>query len=314
MARSFVKEIENLNHSLEDLIQVVKCVGTNTIQNTAHSGEATHNLDVHYDPEWVEKPKDVSAGAGDKVTLKCLADGNPTPSYIWYKGVEGDQVITNSSELSVTVSEEKAEYTCRVTVKNYKEITGKATVLRRGPARILTSETKTLTKARTGYKGVLECSAHGVPPPDLIEWSYDGLSLSSTAKYQITQETKDDTHKSTLTISNVGPADFGFYNCTVTNDLGGAFIPLELRQEDSPLLVQTVMVGLYQKLETACIITIDPFIHDSIIAMSPQPGEPGSGNSHRDHSSAAPPLLEKLAQEQGGGEQREELGGGRGGQ
>ena len=48
--------------------------------------------------------------------------------------------------------------------------------------------------------------------------------------------------------------------------------------------------------------------------MSPHPGEPGSGNSHRDHSSAASPLLEKLAQEQGGGEKREELGGGRGGQ
>jgi len=129
-----------------------------------------------------------------------------------------------------------------------------ATVLRRGPARILTSQTKTLTKARPGYKGVLECSAHGVPPPDLIEWSYDGLILSSTAKYQITQETKDDTHKSTLTISNVGPADFGFYNCTVTNDLGGAFIPLELRQEDSPLLVQTVMVSL--AVVTLIVITL----------------------------------------------------------
>ena len=223
---------------------MVKCVGTNSIQNTAHSSEATHSLDVHYDPEWLEKPEDISANAEEKVKLKCLADGNPTPSYIWYKGVEGDQVITNSSELSVTVTEEKAEYTCRVTVKNYKEITATATVLRKGPARILTSQTKTLAAARLGYKGVLECSAHGVPPPKLIEWSFTGLSLSSTAKYEITQETLGEAHKSTLTISNVGPADFGFYNCTVTNGLGGAFISLELRQEDAPLLVQTVMVSI----------------------------------------------------------------------
>ena len=222
---------------------MVKCVGTNSIQNTAHSSEATHSLDVHYDPEWLEKPGDISASAGETVKLKCLADGNPTPSYIWYKGVEGDQVITNSSELAVTVTEEKAEYTCRVTVKNYKEITATATVLRKGPARILTGQTKTLATARLGYAGVLQCSAHGVPPPQLIEWSFAGLSLSSTAKYEITQETAADAHKSTLTISNVGPADFGFYNCTVTNGLGGAFISLELRQEDAPLLVQTVMVS-----------------------------------------------------------------------
>ena len=222
---------------------MVKCVGTNSIQNTAHSSEATHSLDVHYDPEWVEKPGDISAGAGEKVKLKCLADGNPSPSYIWYKGVEGDQVITNSSELSVTVTEEKAEYTCRVTVKNYKEITATATVFRKGPARILTSQTKTLATARLGYKGVLECSAHGVPPPQPIEWSFGGLSLSSTAKYEISQEAAEDGHKSTLTISNVGPSDFGFYNCTVTNELGGAFIPLQLSQEDSPLLLQTVMVS-----------------------------------------------------------------------
>ena len=222
----------------------MKCVGTNLIQNTAHFGEATHSLDVHYDPEWIDKPGDVSAGEGKEVKLKCLADGNPTPSYIWSKGVEGGQVITNSSELSVTVTEEKAEYTCRVTVKNYKEITATATVLRKGPARILTSQTKTLAAARLGYKGVLECSAHGVPPPKLIEWSFAGLSLSSTAKYEITQETLGEAHKSTLTISNVGPADFGFYNCTVTNSLGGAFISLELRQEDAPLLVQTVMVSI----------------------------------------------------------------------
>ena len=233
----------------------MKCVGTNLIQNTAHSGEATHSLDVHYDPEWIDKPGDVSAGEGKEVKLKCLADGNPTPSYIWSKGVEGGQVITNSSELSVTVTEEKAVYTCRVTVKGSNEISAKATVFRKGPPQILTTET--LKTARLGYEGVLECSARGVPLPQRIQWSFDELSLSNTAKYEITQEPGDQLHRSTLRIKNVGPVDFGSYKCTVTNGIGSpTFMSLELKKQDEPLTAQTVMVSSKYFIPPIVISTI----------------------------------------------------------
>ena len=43
-------------------------------------------------PSWLVEPTDTSAGAGDKVTLECQADGNPSPSYIWYRGEQGEQV------------------------------------------------------------------------------------------------------------------------------------------------------------------------------------------------------------------------------
>ena len=43
-------------------------------------------------PSWLVEPTDTSAGAGDKVTLECRADGNPSPSYIWYRGEQGEQV------------------------------------------------------------------------------------------------------------------------------------------------------------------------------------------------------------------------------
>ena len=48
-------------------------------------------------PSWLVEPTDTSAGAGDKVTLECRADGNPSPSYIWYRGEQGDQVGSTSA-------------------------------------------------------------------------------------------------------------------------------------------------------------------------------------------------------------------------
>ena len=58
------------------------------------------------------------------------------------------QVIANSSSLEVAVSEERAVYTCRVTVKNYPEKVKQATVWRKGPARILPSKTPGVVLAR----------------------------------------------------------------------------------------------------------------------------------------------------------------------
>ena len=58
------------------------------------------------------------------------------------------QVIANSSSLEVAVSEERAVYTCRVTVKNYPEKVKQATVWKKGPARILPSKIPGVVLAR----------------------------------------------------------------------------------------------------------------------------------------------------------------------
>ena len=37
------------------------------------------------EPKFVVKPTDISGEKGEDVTFVCLVDGNPTPSYTWFR-------------------------------------------------------------------------------------------------------------------------------------------------------------------------------------------------------------------------------------
>ena len=156
----------------------------------------------------------------------------------------GVQVVSSDSKLEVTVTAESAAYTCRVTVKNYPELVKKATVWRKGPARVLVDQSPQLVPARwegsqaalhphlsKGYEGHLRCVAFAIPPSTSVDWSFDGAAISAGAKYSVTQEADGHTITSTLTIHNLGLLDFGWYNCSVANPLGASFLPIELRMQ-----------------------------------------------------------------------------------
>ena len=43
-------------------------------------------------PTFTKKPKDVSTDPGKKVSLECEADGNPAPTYAWFRNGDENNV------------------------------------------------------------------------------------------------------------------------------------------------------------------------------------------------------------------------------
>ena len=78
--------------------KIVKC----EVNNVIGKSEETETLDVHCnffyiiflrndiffaldDPKFIIQPSDVSGERGQDINLTCLVDGNPPPSYTWFR-------------------------------------------------------------------------------------------------------------------------------------------------------------------------------------------------------------------------------------
>ena len=127
-----------------------------------------------YCVEVVKVSEDVTVKQGEDVTLECEADGNPTPAYAWFKnGVEDDKVLlSQSTSLSITLSSATVgSYTCRVTVRGYKEIRAEARVLMFGPPKIL-DNSDTSVDTRLGVEAVMTCDSFALPLPNNVTIEY----------------------------------------------------------------------------------------------------------------------------------------------
>ena len=80
-------------------------------------GSKIKKPNVKYKPAFTETPTDVSDDKDKKVTLTCKADGNPKPTYIWYRNGDEFKAVGDKSKLTVTVGESSVgKYFCRVSV------------------------------------------------------------------------------------------------------------------------------------------------------------------------------------------------------
>ena len=49
--------------------------------------------------------------------LECEADGNPDPSYVWFRNGDENKVLGSSSKLEITLSDKTiGTYTCRTEI------------------------------------------------------------------------------------------------------------------------------------------------------------------------------------------------------
>ena len=83
------------------------------------------------------------------------------------------QVLDNSTSLSISVSESTmGPYTCRVTVKGYKEISSEAKVYMFGPPKIL-EDTEKIQVGKLGQEARITCDSFAIPLPDAdIIWTF----------------------------------------------------------------------------------------------------------------------------------------------
>ncbi|XP_026768070.3 hemicentin-1 isoform X3 [Pangasianodon hypophthalmus] len=183
-------------------------------------------------------PSDVSALVGAELTLKCHAEGTPTPQLAWMRnGVKLDNtehvhVSANGSTLTLlSVKEEDAgTYTC-LAISPAGQESKIYTLFVLVPPSILKHSDVPLD-VQAVHDGVvsLECHAVGIPPPQ-ITWLKDGNPL------QLTPRTHLHSTHTLLRISPVQLSDSGLYTCVARSKAGFAEQKFHL-QVEAPAMVE----------------------------------------------------------------------------
>lgn len=183
-------------------------------------------------PSFIETPVSVEADKGEKVTLTCLADGNPL-EIVWVHDPKDrinfhPRVVGTNKTLKLSVSNDTAgRYFCKANVPGYPEIKSSADVFMKQAPQI------TSDRQQFGYLDDtvhLECSAISIPRARHISWSFHGREINANGdpEFSILEETTEQGIKSTLIIRNSRPWHFSSYNCSVVNDYGTDVLQIEL--------------------------------------------------------------------------------------
>ena len=86
-----IKDISREQHGAE-----VNCVVENEVGQT----NVTKTLNVQFPPTILTHPQSMTAKQGDNVTLRCVAEGNPEPVYIWTKEGNTEPIFIWTKEKS----------------------------------------------------------------------------------------------------------------------------------------------------------------------------------------------------------------------
>ena len=141
------------------------------------------------------------------------------------------KVLDNSSSLAISISDSTiGSYTCRVTVKGYKEISSTAKVYKFGPPKILESTEKIQT-GKLRQEASLTCDSFAIPLPDKdITWTYNKNKIVESDRYKINKAAKVDGIVSTLVIKSTLATDFGDYDCSINNGFGEDTLTVRLHR------------------------------------------------------------------------------------
>jgi len=262
--------------------KIVKC----EVNNVIGKSEETETLDVHYAPVFVQKPRDVSKEKGEEATLHCQVDGNPKPTYTWFRNGDFHTVHSYESDLTVTISEVSVgKYICRASVRGFPEVTSFAEILMRGPPKVIRKNA--VQFGRVGSNVEVSCDSFAIPAPPNINWSMYGFPLDTSSgggsggHYRVLNKPRKDGILSTLIIRNAMDSDFGDYNCTVQNPHGADSFIIKLKKEKSLPLIIILSAVIGGIVLTVAAILIMILCRRSSTALSLKAmangGAPGSG-------------------------------------
>uniref|UniRef100_A0A3B3V153 Kirre like nephrin family adhesion molecule 3 n=1 Tax=Poecilia latipinna TaxID=48699 RepID=A0A3B3V153_9TELE len=211
----------------------VSCEVTNSLGST----NVSRNVDV-YGPRMAAEPQSLQVDLGSEAIFNCAWTGNPSLTIVWMKRGSG-VVLSNENLLTLknVRQEDAGKYVCRAVVPRVgageKEVS-----LTVNPPTISSTQTQ---QALHGEKGQIKCFIRSTPPPDRIQaWSWKETVLESGTSGRYTVETVNTEEGviSTLTMSNIVPADFQtIYNCTAWNSFGSDTEIIRLKE-------QAVIIGI----------------------------------------------------------------------
>uniref|UniRef100_A0A3B3XLY7 Ig-like domain-containing protein n=1 Tax=Poecilia mexicana TaxID=48701 RepID=A0A3B3XLY7_9TELE len=194
-------------------------------------------------PRMAAEPQSLQVDLGSEAIFNCAWTGNPSLTIVWMKRGSG-VVLSNENLLTLknVRQEDAGKYVCRAVVPRVGAGEKEVSLTVNGPPTISSTQTQ---QALHGEKGQIKCFIRSTPPPDRIAWSWKETVLESGTSGRYTVETVNTEEGviSTLTMSNIVPADFQtIYNCTAWNSFGSDTEIIRLKEQES--LPVAVIIGI----------------------------------------------------------------------
>ncbi|KAM9800905.1 kin of IRRE-like protein 3 isoform 6-T6 [Neosynchiropus ocellatus] len=244
---SIIKEVSGdtyeviVDHSF--FTEPVSCEVTNPLGST----NVSQNVDVYFGPRMAAEPQSLQVDLGSDAVFNCAWTGNPSLTIVWMKRGSG-VVLSNENLLTLkSVRQEDAgKYVCRAVVPRVGAGEKEVSLTVNGPPTISSTQTQ---QALHGEKGQIKCFIRSTPPPDRIAWSWKETVLESgtSGRYTVETVTTEEGVISTLTMSNIVPADFQtIYNCTAWNSFGSDTEIIRLKEQggSQETLPVAVIIGI----------------------------------------------------------------------
>ncbi|XP_051580491.1 kin of IRRE-like protein 3 isoform X4 [Myxocyprinus asiaticus] len=240
---SVIKEVSGdtyeviVDHSF--FTEPVSCEVTNPLGST----NISRNVDVYFGPRMAAEPQSLQVDLGSDAIFNCAWTGNPSLTIVWMKRGSG-VVLSNENILTLKAvrQEDAGKYVCRAVVPRVGAAEKEVSLTVNGPPTISSTQTH---QAPHGEKGQIKCFIRSTPPPDRIAWSWKETVLESgtSGRYTVETVSTEDGVLSTLTMSNIVPADFQtIYNCTAWNSFGSDTEIIRLKEQES--LPVAVIIGV----------------------------------------------------------------------
>uniref|UniRef100_A0A8C9VYE9 Kirre like nephrin family adhesion molecule 3 n=1 Tax=Scleropages formosus TaxID=113540 RepID=A0A8C9VYE9_SCLFO len=207
----------------------VSCEVTNLLGST----NVSRNVDVYFGPHMAAEPQSLQVDQGSDAVFNCAWTGNPSLTIVWMKRGSG-VVLSNENVLTLRAvkQEDAGKYVCRAVVPRVGAGEKEVSLTVNGPPTISSTQTQ---QALHGEKGQIKCFIRSTPPPDRIAWSWKETVLESgtSGRYTVETVSTEEGVISTLTMSNIVPADFQtIYNCTAWNSFGSDTEIIRLREQE----------------------------------------------------------------------------------
>ncbi|XP_036441389.1 kin of IRRE-like protein 3 [Colossoma macropomum] len=235
--------------------EAVSCEVTNPLGST----NISRNVDVYFGPRMAAEPQSLQVDLGSDAVFNCAWTGNPSLTIVWMKRGSG-VVLSNENILTLKAvrQEDAGKYVCRAVVPRVGAGEKEVSLTVNGPPTISSTQTH---QAPHGEKGQIKCFIRSTPPPDRIAWSWKETVLESgtSGRYTVETVSTEDGVLSTLTMSNIVPADFQtIYNCTAWNSFGSDTEIIRLKEQGGTQesLPVAVIIGVAVGAFVAFIVLI----------------------------------------------------------
>ncbi|KPI98678.1 Roundabout-like 2 [Papilio xuthus] len=177
-------------------------------------------------PRIKEHPADTVVGRSEPATLRCVAEGKPKPTILWYK----DAVLLTATDHPHRVLLEDGLLFLRVMRGKKESDEGVYWCVARNSVGEAVSKNATLTiavlrdefrteprdvKVASGEPATLECSTPRGNPEPSVHWTKDGQTLDAEVNGRITIVDGGN-----LNVLESLPSDSGVYRCVASNVAG----------------------------------------------------------------------------------------------